>query len=187
MCKKENIKTVLKEKRKLADNKSIRGGHQARFLAKLNGVESSEEKPEKKRFNWSHLSIAASVVLLIGIGYQFMNKDTGPIGPEEVIELPEEIANAELYFGGLISGEIERLQSSKDEHTQELVEGALIQLQNLEKEYEVLQQELIDNYDRRIIQAMISNFQTRIDLLNRVMDQIEIINQLKNEQHESNI
>ena len=58
----------------------------------------------------------------------------------------------------------------------------------LEKEYESLKIDLTNSGDdKRVIYAMISNFQTRIDLLKNVMETIENVKQLKKNNNENSI
>lgn len=74
------------------------------------------------------------------------------------------------------------LERNKD--TQEIIEDAFIQLKALETEQQNLQKQLNIHYDKRIVKALINNFQYRIQLLENVMKQIELTKEIKNEQHE---
>jgi len=57
----------------------------------------------------------------------------------------------------------------------------MIQLKKLETNYKQLETDLINGgNDKLILSAMITNFQTRIDLLQDVINQIETIKNLKN-------
>jgi hypothetical protein len=58
----------------------------------------------------------------------------------------------------------------------------------LETDYKKLEQDLIQGGDSKLIlSAMITNFQTRIDLLREVMERVEEVKQFKNESHENTI
>ena len=62
----------------------------------------------------------------------------------------------------------------------------MTQLQRLNKDYETLEKDLVNGGDSKIIMsAMITNFQTRIDLLKEVLSQIENIKNLKSQNDES--
>ena len=62
------------------------------------------------------------------------------------------------------------------------------QLHKLETQYIALTLELKESTeDKRIIYAMISNFQQRIELLQRLLAQIEDVKQLKKQQNENYI
>ena len=57
------------------------------------------------------------------------------------------------------------------------------QLERLEKDYESLKKQLIERGDdKRILHAMVTNFQLRIELLESVLIQIDEIKLFKNEQ-----
>jgi len=58
----------------------------------------------------------------------------------------------------------------------------MLQLQRLETGYQNLEQDLVNGGNSKLIlSAMITNFQTRIDLLQDVIDQISTIKTLKNQ------
>ncbi|HLU51914.1 MAG TPA: hypothetical protein VKZ42_07090, partial [Flavobacteriaceae bacterium] len=64
--------------------------------------------------------------------------------------------------------------------TQKIIEDGLIQIQILETEYQNLEQDLIKSgNDQRVIYAMIKNFQTRIEILEAILEQTETIKKLK--------
>jgi hypothetical protein len=68
-----------------------------------------------------------------------------------------------------------------------MIADALRQLETLEKDYLKLEADLVAGGNSKfILSAMIQNFQTRIDLLQEVMNRVEEIKQFKNESHESN-
>lgn len=187
MPNKDKIAKKIAKERSTLDTKVLRKGHQERFLAKLESMNDSDGvatiEPESKKNNWYKWTIAASIILMVGFGLKTINSGNNTTTTSEI---PEEIANAQFYFEGLINEDLEKLQSSKNEHTKKLIDDAVVQINKLEEEYKALQKELIEDYDRRIVKAMISNFQTRIDLLNMVLEQVEIIEQIKNEQQNEN-
>ena len=82
----------------------------------------------------------------------------------------------------------QNLKAENAPGTEAIVEDALTQLEKLETEYKKLQKDLRNSgQDERVIYAMISNFQQRIDLLKQVLDQIENIKSLKNKSDENYI
>ena len=63
---------------------------------------------------------------------------------------------------------------------------ALFQIELLEQNYIKLKQDLTaSGNDKRVINAMISNFQDRINILNNVLNQIEELKSTKIEQNEN--
>ena len=60
-----------------------------------------------------------------------------------------------------------------------MVESAVANLAVLESNYKKLQKDLVESgEDKRVIYAMINNFQNRIDLLQQVLEQMNAVNEL---------
>lgn len=159
-------------------------GHQQRFLNKLNSrKESTIEEPKSVRKLWRPLiGIAASIVLLISVfvGFQQDNnsKDLASVSPE--------MASTQNFFSNVIAEELSKLETETSPETQKLIKDALTQMEILEKQYELLKQDLSESgEDKRVIYAMITNFQNRIDVLQNVLQQIEDVKQLKNNTYEN--
>lgn len=156
-------------------------GHQQRFLEKLRA-----QQPDKKSTSWwKHLSIAASVLLLLGVGFYSLapNNDA-----EGLASVSSEMEKTQSFFVTTINQEIETLKSFKDEDTQHLVEDALKRLDMLEQDYEKLKVDLIESgNDKRVVAAMIANFQNRIDILEQVFNTMEEVKTLKATKNETSI
>ncbi|HKJ05963.1 MAG TPA: hypothetical protein VJ970_00705, partial [Flavobacteriaceae bacterium] len=74
----------------------------------------------------------------------------------------------------------------RDASTDKLITDALKQITTLENNYKNLTLALAENVeDKRIIYAMISNFQQRIEILQDVLNQIESVKQQTHESHET--
>ena len=156
-------------------------GHQQRFLEKLKA-----QQPQKKSISWwKPLSIAASVLLLIGFGFfnLVQNRET-----EGLAGVSSEMEKTQSFFITTINQEIETLKSFQDEDTQHLVEDALKRLEVLEQDYEKLKLDLVESgNDKRVVAAMIANFQNRIDILEQVFTTMEEVKTLKATKNETPI
>ena len=87
-----------------------------------------------------------------------------------------------------INDELRTLKSFETPETEALIKDALAQISILENEYEDLKSDLVSSgNDKRVVYAMISNFQNRIDLLEQVMITIEQIKTLKENRDETTI
>lgn len=154
-------------------------GHQQRFLEKLNNQNKVALAGTAKRSLWKPiLSIAASLVLMFALFFgtqqEASAKDLASVSPE--------MEQTQNFFTSTISDELAKLNSETSPETKVLVDDALKQLKILESEYELLKTDLKESGDdKRVIYAMISNFQNRINLLQNVIKQIEEIKQLKYE------
>ena len=157
-------------------------GHQKRFLERLNEV---EVKKSNKIDWWKPLSIAASIAVLIAVGSIFLKSD--PI-VTDLASVSPEMKVTESFFTETINKELQTLQSLNNPEAEGLVDDALVQIDILEKEYVGLIKDLAESSnDKRVIYAMISNFQNRIDLLEQVIEKIEEIKTLKDYRNETTI
>ncbi|MEM9680754.1 MAG: hypothetical protein AAF901_10565 [Bacteroidota bacterium] len=153
-------------------------GHEMRFLEKL------DNKKEKKTYWKSFIAIAASVIICVGLFTTFNNKP-------EVLDLASvspELSEAQDFFSITIETELKKLDLERSPETEDIIHDALRQIKILEDKYEILKQDLTEtDGDQRVIYAMISNFQSRIDVLNNVLEQIENYKQLKSKNDENTI
>ena len=92
------------------------------------------------------------------------------------------------FFTTVINEELETLKSFENEDTEILIHDTLGRLEALESEYDGLKIDLVNSgNDKRVISAMITNFQNRIDLLQEVIKTIEEIKTLKANKNETTI
>ncbi|SDS13180.1 hypothetical protein SAMN05216503_2071 [Polaribacter sp. KT25b] len=141
-------------------------GHLERFERKLN-------QPQKKnKTSWKWLSVAASVVLVLGFwlgsNHKQQQMDLADVSPKM-----EEVQN---YFVSTIHQELKDLEKNRSLETETIIEEALEQLEELEDNYKTFVKELnTDGNTRKIINAMIRNYQQRLEVLENVLLQIEEI------------
>ena len=92
------------------------------------------------------------------------------------------------FFTSTINNELKTLKGFNAPNTKVLVQDALKQLEILEDKYELLKRDLVDSgNDKRVIYAMISNFQSRIELLEHVINKIEEVKNLNTQKNENTI
>ena len=153
-------------------------GHFDRFEAKLN----QNQKPKKKTRLYSFIAIAASIVLFFGIwiGNSYSNQQF------ELANVSPEMKETQNYFVSTISTELEKINLERNSETEPLINDALEQIDKLDNQYKVLLNELKESTeDQRIIYAIISNFQQRIDVLQSLLAQIEEVKQLKTQKNDT--
>ncbi|MBM1107869.1 hypothetical protein JQC67_17070 [Aurantibacter crassamenti] len=171
------LENIFKELEGHFDTEEPATGHEFRFLEKLN-KESKVVDLNKTKFNWwKTLSIAASIAVLIAVGFGiFSNTLTVE---EQVAEISPEAANTQFYFANIIEEQVKQLENESTPETQQIISDTMSQLKKLELNYKNLENELLKGGNSKLIlSAMITNFQTRIDLLEEVMNQIESIKTL---------
>lgn len=179
---KSDILETLYNNKTNFDTETPPDGHEKRFLAKLENQKIKQNSKPKLRQLWLPITaVAASILLLINlsINTNATTKGLASVSPE--------MAKTESYFTNTIAAELKKLKSASNSETRLIIKDALIQLNRLETEYKLLVTDLNKSgQDQRIIYAMISNFQNRIEILQNTLQQIEIVKQLKNSKHESN-
>jgi hypothetical protein len=179
--KKDTIDTLFESLEGTFDVHETPDGHQKRFLDRLN----AQQEAKSQRNWWKPLSIAASIVVILGIGFSLM-KSPQPSG--ELASVSPEMEQTQTFFMSAINNEIDKLKSFETPETKQLIDDALKQITNLEKEYQLLKIDLVESgNDKRVIYAMISNFQSRIDLLEHVVSIIEDFENLKMNENEITI
>ncbi|WP_439132711.1 hypothetical protein [Polaribacter sp.] len=141
-------------------------GHVERFERKLN-------HPKKtNKTSWKWLSVAASVVLVIGFWLGSMHQKQ-QIELADVSPKMEEVQN---YFATTIQTSLKTIESNRSLETETIIEEALDALEELEEEYTFFITELnIAENQTKVINAMIKNYQQRLKVLENVLQQIEHI------------
>lgn len=160
------------------DVNELNKDHELRFLDKLmsNDVVLNTSK-KSSGFKWKpFLAIAASLVICFSLFTTLQNES-------EVLDLASvspELSETQDFFTTTIENELKKLDKERSPLTEQVITDALKQIQLLETNYQNLKTDLTESgNDQRVIYAMISNFQNRIDILNTVLEQIEEIKQLK--------
>ncbi len=181
----------LFEKERDGDRPQMKSGHKERFHERL-----EKEFPQRRK-SWGFLlKIAASVLLLIGIGTYYLmdaNKKTSPqtrvINKDQPIEkkdgislgdLSPDLKKVENYYVANINFELSKLEIS--EENKAMVASFMDQLVTLNQEYKNLNSELnqIGPNDQTIT-ALIKNLQLRLQLLNRLKEKLNQLKASKNE------
>lgn len=175
---KDNIDNLFDNLQGTFDMKEPQEGHQDRFLEKLKVSQGIVSIQKKKNSWWRPLSIAASVAILLGVGFSVFNTSTSI--DQQVAEISPEVSQTQFYFASLIDEQVRELENESTPETKKIINDTMIQLAKLDTNYKTLEQDLLNGGNSKLIlSAMITNFQTRIDLLQNVLDQVENIKNLK--------
>ncbi len=149
-------------------------GHFDRFEAKL-------KTPKRRLIPLSYLAIAASFTLLFGLWLGSSYSDP----KMELAMISPEMEETQNYFLTSIEKQLETIENERNEDSEEIIKDSFEQIEKLEFQYKKLTAELSENsVDKRIIFAIISNFQQRIDVLQNLLIKIEDIKQLKTQNNE---
>ncbi len=184
---KNNLETLFNRLENELDVEVPNINHSQRFLNKLNkrGELQLVKAPKQRRRLWKPLiGVAASIALLIALfigGSQESNaRDLANVSPK--------MAETQDFFTATINEELNEIQKESSPEVQSIIKDALLRIKALEGNYETLKTDLIESGDdNRVIYAMISNFQNRIDILQNTLQQIKNIKELKNITDENSI
>ncbi|MFQ3238939.1 MAG: hypothetical protein ACI9NI_001231 [Olleya marilimosa] len=187
----KDIRELFKNDNQQSD-KQMSHGHEARFLDKLD-----QALPQKKQSNWTFLNIAASIVIIIGLGfggYTFFKQDANPITivdteqpkPETntttktmtLGDISPDLKKVEDYYVANINLELSKLKLTPE--NKELFDGYVLRLEELNAEYKSLSTELTDNGpDEHTVNALIQNLKFRLNLMYRLKEQLNQLNNMK--------
>lgn len=144
-------------------------GHEIRFLNKLEQTNS-----KKKKTSWKWMSIAASFVLMIGfyLGNNYQNKNNG------LASISPKVAEAESFFVTTINQELKEIEKFRTIETESIIEDALDQIEDLEDNFKTLKDEIIEKNGNELhsIQNMIFNYQKRLEILEKLLIQLNSLN-----------
>lgn len=180
---KKELEGFFKELEGAFDIENPQEGHRERFLQKLQTGRKTANMDHKKNGWWKPLSIAASIVFLLSLGLSLYN--SFPTREEKIAKISPEASKTEFYFANLVNEQVKELKKESTPETEKIITDTMVQLKILETDYQKMEKDLLKGGNSKLIlSAMIVNFQTRMDLLQDVLDQIETIKSIKNKSDE---
>ncbi len=173
----KNIEEFTFENKDLFDSEEPDNGHFERFKAR-------QKKYNKKSFREDFkfvLKIAAMVVFVLSLGiftYNQLYTSKTPVANlnngVSLGEVSAEYKEVEQYLKSNVNTKLQELKNLKCEKGDIKKATILEELNRLDVTYRTLQKELRSNEnDERIINAMINNYQLRVNILNKVITQIK--------------
>ena len=184
----KDLKRTLNNENGEFDIFSPSSDHKFNFLQKLNEQQKSEHViSSNKTRNWYRkLSIAASVALFIGVSLMVIMLNKQP--QYRLANVSPEMEKTENFFHNAIEHQIEQIKKNSSEANTKIVEDGMQQLNKLEEDYKELEKDLFESDNNpKVISAMISNFQKRIDLLENIQEKITNYSLQKNINNENKI
>lgn len=173
----------------------------SRVWNRVNEQFSGHNKNRVIAFHWIRWSAAAAILIVLGAGsWYWLNSHSKP-----TVEITESTDQSAAAGDSLLLNEINPVFAREVFHFTQLIELKQVELKQLENEnpelyrqfmndinkldssYNRLKQELPANANReQLLEAMISNLQVQMDLLNQQLQVIQLIKQSKNKSNESN-
>lgn len=166
------------------DIKAPNKDHELRFIEKLEANAYTFMPKATSRFFWKPiLAIAASLVICFSLFMTLHNQSES----SDLASVSPELSETQDFFTITISNELKKIHRERSPLTVQIIDDALAQIKILETDYKKLKTDLTESgSDQRVIYAMISNFQNRIDILNTVLEQIEDVKQQNTKTNETN-
>ncbi|MEK6154855.1 hypothetical protein WIW50_16415 [Flavobacteriaceae bacterium 3-367] len=170
----------------------MKEGHEKRFLDRL-----EEELPQARKARYLTLKIAASVLLLVSLGFftynryaagdtiktKIVDRDKGVVEEKGISlgDLSPDLKKVENYYVANINLELSQLEVSQN--NKGLVDSFMERLAELNAEYQKLNTELNEiGPNDQTITALVKNLQLRLQLLQRLRDKLNELKSSKNEQ-----
>jgi hypothetical protein len=195
----QDIRDMMKDH--TPEQPKLSEGHEARFEKKLQQafptrLQDNRRKSNNVSFYW--LKIAATVIIFLGAGYFAYQQWGGVentdavlvdnIGVDETTtsqftlgDLSPDLKKVEEFYTNGINIQLASLQNDTD--NKELIDGYLKQINELNKEYELLNKELNEvGPTEATITALIDNLKLRLELLFKLKNKLKELKQLENEQ-----
>ncbi len=200
----QDIRKMFQEKPE--QEHKLQSGHQQRFEDRLNRA----MPVEKKKNNFHFLQIAAGLMIALAVGafLYFSNNEAKTVNSPQIVETPseEKVEKEEVpgtdYRLSDVSPEFKKIedyymaslniQLAKLDVTpgnKELIDAFMRKLETLNDEYIALNAEIQETgLNEETVEAMIANLQLRLDLLKKLKNKLNEIEQskdLKNENYQA--
>ncbi len=174
-----HIEDYIRKNREAFDTEEPRAGHESRFLEKL---------PRQKSRSIVYLRYAAAaavitfLVTLSGL-YIHDNWITEPVRELPTLaDAGPKYAEAEAYFVSTIQHQRTTINQLSGDHMQAQKKHMEKDLQEMDKLYKELQKDLNANPgDPRVINAMIKHYQTRINVMKQIIEQLQEAKRIKSQ------
>ena len=195
MREKDYIERLIEKNQEGLNDNEPPTGHFERFEKRLK--KQHEYKRRTVNFN-AVLKIAAAVVFvflavnqgIIWFSSENENTVNSMAGQDiSLASVSQEYKEVEFYYTNAIEGGLNQWQQMAAEGLVSEEEQAMMdtELAEFEKVYEKLQQDLASSpNDERVINAMLEYYQTKLSLINMIVNKLEEVKQ-KNESHETEI
>lgn len=181
----DELDKIIKENRQLFDSAEPSQGHFNRFEQAL----ISQNATKSRSIVWSQLLKVASIAILVILSglyvteHFILNNNS-----ESVIATNEnrEFNDAQQYYMHQVNQsivQIEQMEGFMNAEQKQMLADEMTEMDEMYKR-------LIKDYnampnDDRIIQAMLNHYQMKMDILNRITNDLKNVQQLKTQNYES--
>lgn len=177
----QDLRDLFRNKDVVKPEPPLSQGHEDRFLKRL----ESELPKDKPRSGFNLFSIAASVIVLLGLAYGAftmfpdtkLDTDMSNGTPLKSLgDVSPDLKKVEDYYLASINLELSRLKLTTE--NKDLVDGYMLRLKELNDEYDNLTLEWNKNgLNEKTLNALIDNLKFRLNLITRLKDQLQEFNE----------
>ncbi len=170
----------ITKNKELFDVNEPEDGHFDRFQDRLKEI----HKPEKsiqKRWYFSGLQVAASVLILLAVTFVLFLYNNGSISLFAP-EISPELAEVTNYYTSITQEKLAKIEelSQSDEEAKKLKQTALMNVDAIGEQTQVLEKEYIDsNKDTRVFGAIVNNYRLLASALDKVIENMNDVQQKK--------
>ncbi len=177
----DELKKIITENRALFDVSDPSSGHFNIFEALL-----AQQEVKKRSFAWSTLLKVASVSILIILSSLYIGEHVFHMGKSIAYNENKEYKEAKDYYMVQVNNQISQIENMQDLMTLEQKESLISELTNVDNLAKKLQKDMnaMPN-DPRIIEAMLRHYQMKMGILNRIITDLENVQQLNPRNYES--
>jgi len=188
----QDLRELMHQEKYSAERSPIPKGHEKRFLSRL-----AEELPEERKSN-THIwmKIAAVLIVVLATGFFLKNQfiTTVPTVPMVVNTSTERVEATPVYLSDVspqfkkvedyylanINAELAQLNITDD--NKELIDSFMLQLEELDKEYTRLNEEIDETgVNETSVNSLINNLELRLELLFKLKNKLSEIKQASKE------
>jgi hypothetical protein len=170
-----NIDDIIRKNRALFEDEEPSEGHLDRFSVKL---EIRHQKMANRRTIVPYLLRAAVVTLLVTLSSlwtwdHFIRKENNRMTLGQVSPQYKEVENYYIHQVSMMEGEIVNIDHSQNPEQKDML---LKEMKSMDSTYVSLQKELKANpNDERIINAMIEHYQTKLEVMTYIVNQLKTL------------
>jgi hypothetical protein len=177
----DELKSLIEQNRALFDTAEPSGGHLERFEMMLKAHET-----KKLRVDFKTLLRVAVVTVLVTLSGLYITEHFIWNPASKQNNQAYEFHEAQQYYNNQVDMKIDEIKDLDQQMKPEQKEMLLKELNEIDELYVNLQKELKARPgDPRLIQAMVHHYQMKIDVLNRIINNLNNVEQLNTQNHEN--
>ena len=179
----QDIKKLFDEAPEMI-SRELPKGHKSRFEDRL------ELEFPKQKSSFSMMRIAASVALIVSLGfsgfYYFSSVDESTNTINSMADISPDLKKVEDYYLTHINYQFSKIKITDE--NREVLEGYFVEMGALQESYKNTMATLDDEKEisEETINALIENLQMRLKLMYQLKAQLKEINNLNTQENESN-